>query len=56
MLTFSNPVLAKIDAMIPPQKGKIVQTMLFSLIQDYLCGKISDAHFLADLSNLLGDY
>ena len=51
---FTNPVLAKIDAMIPPQEGKVVQMMLFSLIQEHLDGKISDAYFLADLANILG--
>lgn len=54
MSIFKNEVLAEIDKMVPATIGKVKQVMLFTLIESYLDGSITEKEFLQNLKTSCG--
>jgi hypothetical protein len=51
---FKNIVLAEIDSGSPAFMAKAKQTALFTLIENYIDGVLTDQEFLHDLKVFLG--
>ena len=55
MSVFKNETLAKIDAMVPSQMGKVQQVLLFTLIDDFINGGCEhEDEFINNLKVFLG--
>ena len=55
MSVFKNETLAKIDAMVPSQMGKVQQVLLFTLIDEFINGGCQhEDEFINDLKAFLG--
>jgi hypothetical protein len=55
MSIFKNETLAKIDAMVPPQMGKVTQVLLFTLIDEFInSGCKNEDEFIGNLKSFLG--
>ena len=56
MSIFKNKVLAELDDMTVPSSAKIQQVMLFTLIDNFICGGYEhEDEFVNDLKSLLGE-